>query len=232
VSQLFHTFNSTPIGQRSDDGYVNATAMCQANSKLFADYQRLETTKAFLEALSGSMGIPIDLLIRKITTGANENRGTWIHPYVAINLGQWCSPQFAVFVSKLVFSWTTGDLPSSPIQKSDRIQELELEVRLAELKLESLKLTVSQPPASPSVEPQRQGVQKRSWAKQKPGQEFIQTVLTLVGSKELTAEEVAQLTGVSQSYTRRTLAYLHRRKLVLRKRHANQGAYIYFSSQS
>ena len=46
--------------------------MCKADNRLFADYKRLNVTKDFLDELSRSMGIPIDLLIKKITTGDNE----------------------------------------------------------------------------------------------------------------------------------------------------------------
>ncbi len=35
-------------------------------------------------------------------------QGTWVHPHVAINLGQWASPKFAVLVSKWVFEWMNG----------------------------------------------------------------------------------------------------------------------------
>lgn len=124
------TFNSTNITQRSEDGYLNATAMCQANGKLLGHYLENQTTRDFLEALSGSIGIPIDFLVKKIATGANEKRGTWIHPQAAINLAQWCSPEFAVFVSQLVFSWMTGSIASNP-QKvvSDRLALLEADIR-------------------------------------------------------------------------------------------------------
>jgi len=39
-----------------------------------------------------------------------EEQGTWVHPNVAINLGQWCSPKFAVAVSQWVIDWQTGKL--------------------------------------------------------------------------------------------------------------------------
>lgn len=130
-SLITHEIENTFVLQRAVDGYVNATAMCKAVGKNFADYQRLEVTKAFLVELSkelglpialssevktlqtnkltvGSMGIPTDLLIVTVTVGRNENRGTWVHPDVAINLGQWCSPKFAVAVTKWVREWTTG----------------------------------------------------------------------------------------------------------------------------
>lgn len=96
------------IHQRAVDGYVNATAMCNASGKAFADYARLRVTGEFMEELSRSMGIPMDQLVYTIKTGTNENRGTWVHPDVAINLGQWCSPRFAVAVSQWVREWLSG----------------------------------------------------------------------------------------------------------------------------
>lgn len=111
-----HKVEDTLVNQRAIDGYVNATAMCKAVGKLFADYARLNVTKAFLKELSGSTGIPIDHLVHTITAGPNDVRGTWVHPDVAINLGQWCSPKFAVAVSKWVREWATGKakVPSLP----------------------------------------------------------------------------------------------------------------------
>ena len=35
--------------------------------------------------------------------GPNENRATWGHPQVAINIAQWISPEFDVQVSKWIF---------------------------------------------------------------------------------------------------------------------------------
>lgn len=103
-----HTYQGAVVQQRLNDGYINATAMCKASGKLLADYTRLQTTQEFLVELSGSMGIPINLLVRSITTGPNEYRGTWVHPQVAIHLAQWASARFAVKVSEWVFEWLSG----------------------------------------------------------------------------------------------------------------------------
>lgn len=103
-----HDYRGEIISQRSKDGYINATAMCKAAGKLFADYQRQKTTQAFLAELQGSMGIPIDQLVAGVTTGPNEHRGTWVHPQVATHLAQWASPRFAVLVSQWVVEWMTG----------------------------------------------------------------------------------------------------------------------------
>ncbi len=78
---------------------INATQMCKAAGKLFADYQRLSGTKDYFQALESVMGIPITELI-KVTRGGNSNeQGTFVHRLVAVHLAQWLSPSFAVQVS-------------------------------------------------------------------------------------------------------------------------------------
>jgi hypothetical protein len=107
-------YAGTTIHQRSD-GYWNATAMCRATGKLWADYWRNQSTQEFTAELSGSMGIPIDQLIQSIVTGPNEQRGTWVHRRVAIDLARWCSPQFAVLVNGWIEELlTTGRVELTP----------------------------------------------------------------------------------------------------------------------
>ena len=103
------------IEQRASDGYINATAMCKATGKLIADYLTNKSTKAYLEALSDDMGIPISTLVQIIKGGNKDLQGTWVHPDVANNLAQWASPHFAVWVSKLVTAWLSGKHKSLPI---------------------------------------------------------------------------------------------------------------------
>ena len=103
------------IHQRIQDGYVNATAMCKATGKLWGHYYENKATKEFLDELSSVIGIPITALVCTIRGGYPELQGTWIHPQVAINLGQWLSPKFAVKVSQWVFDWMNGKTPKSKI---------------------------------------------------------------------------------------------------------------------
>jgi hypothetical protein len=110
IDFIHHEVENSLVSQRALDGYVNGSAMSKAVGKLIADYLRLKSTKEFLAELSRSMGIPIDQLAYSVTDGPNEARGTWVHPDVAINLGQWCSPRFAVAVSQWVREWTIGKL--------------------------------------------------------------------------------------------------------------------------
>ena len=112
-----HTYQGSLIQQRAADGSINATAMCRAASKEWAHYNSNATTRAFLVALEGSIGIPRDLIVQSIMAGPNEARGTWVHPQVAINLAQWLSPDFAVKVSQWVVDWMSGKgVPTQPAE--------------------------------------------------------------------------------------------------------------------
>ena len=102
------TIEGSVVGQRVDDGYVNATAMCKVAGRLFGHYKENKQTGEYLQELSMSIGIPIDRLVLTIMSGPNEMRGTWVHPHVAVHLAQWLSPRFAVQVSQWVYEWMTG----------------------------------------------------------------------------------------------------------------------------
>lgn len=116
-----HEENGNFIYQRIQDGYVNATAMCKAAGKEWKHYNELESTKAFLKELSevekcdikASARMTTTALVYSIQGGEPELQGTWVHPQVAINLGQWLSPKFAVKVSKWIFDWMNGKMPTS-----------------------------------------------------------------------------------------------------------------------
>ena len=104
-----HKVDNSPINQRAADGYVNATALCQACNKQLGHYLQNKNSREFFEALRADIGIPISELIQIVKGGHPELQGTWVHPQVAINLGQWASPRFAVLVSKWVFEWMSGN---------------------------------------------------------------------------------------------------------------------------
>jgi hypothetical protein len=87
------------IGIRND-GYINATQLCKAGEKAFADYQKTKQTQDYLQALSSNMKIPILNLINS-NVGGNHS-GTYVHRKVGYHLAQWISPQFAVQVSNVL----------------------------------------------------------------------------------------------------------------------------------
>jgi hypothetical protein len=113
LSLISHTVNEIDVPQRSTDGYINATDMCNAAGKRFNDYTRLGSTAEFISELSSVTGIPATELM-SATQGGNPNlQGSWVHPDIAIHLGQWLSPKFAVMVSKWVREWMSGGQSSS-----------------------------------------------------------------------------------------------------------------------
>ncbi len=97
------------IFQRMLDGYISATALCKSVGKRFSNYRVLKKTQAFLSELSVEVGLAEEELIHVIRGDDPKLQGTWVHPYLAIHLGQWLSPKFAVKVSQWVTEWQQGN---------------------------------------------------------------------------------------------------------------------------
>lgn len=95
---LLHDLDGHRVGQRRADGYLNASALCKAAGKLWADYRRLDGSERYLTELEAVMGIPITELVQVRQGGRPDEQGTWVHPNVAVHLAQWCSARFAVQV--------------------------------------------------------------------------------------------------------------------------------------
>ena len=88
-------WNGTPIARRTTDGFVNATAMCKANDKRWADYWRTDRAGEYAEALFEETQIPISQLVQ-----VRHGNETWIHPQVAVDLARWINAPFAVWMDK------------------------------------------------------------------------------------------------------------------------------------
>jgi hypothetical protein len=99
--KLVRYYNEVEIVQR-DDGYLNATAMCQACGKLWGHYAENISTAEFVQALSVDIGIPISKLIVTRKGGTKAGQGTWVHPQVAMHLAQWLDPRFAAQCSRWI----------------------------------------------------------------------------------------------------------------------------------
>lgn len=107
-------WNGTPIQRRTTDGYVNATAMCKANGKLWSDFWRTNRCTEYLEALSGTMGNPIVGPKGLVQTREGNGGGTWVHPDVATELARWISPAFSVFVNQWFREAVEGQIAEAP----------------------------------------------------------------------------------------------------------------------
>lgn len=129
---ILANFDGFDFPIRESDGYWNLTVMCQAHGKLFADFLRLKATKAYLEALSTAMGIPIAVLIQIKEGGINQ--GTWGHPRVALKLAAWCSPRFEVWV----YATIEKLLNDGKVELEDEIESLRQSLDIARTQIDRM----------------------------------------------------------------------------------------------
>ena len=111
---IVHPIAGQVVHQRTRDAYIDARALCEAAGKSFDDYMKRKRNRKFLAALSAQMGIPVRsngrirgfALIQSVRGGKNPLlRGTWIHPRVAVHVGQWLSVDFQVWVTGIIDDW-------------------------------------------------------------------------------------------------------------------------------
>ena len=145
---LAREFNGQVIGQRGEDGYMDATAMCKANGRRLSTYLRAQSTKAFISELSTVVQICTTNLIQVRQGGSAREQATYVHPRVATHLAQWCSAKFAVLVSGWVLDiLTKGRAEVAPASDplialmeatiSIRRSQIEQERRMAAVELEA-----------------------------------------------------------------------------------------------
>ena len=108
---VVRTWNDTPIGRRTSDGYVNATAMCKANGKQWSKYRESDRCKTYLDALAKTSGIRMFDLIE---SRQGQGGGTFVHPQVAIDLARWISAPFAVWMDGWFLEQVEKPEPEKP----------------------------------------------------------------------------------------------------------------------
>ncbi|WP_175626732.1 MULTISPECIES: KilA-N domain-containing protein [Oxalobacteraceae] len=116
LSLIQREANGSVVQQRSEDGYVNASQLCEIAGKHWHKYVMTEATGQFLRALAVKNQTTTLEFIQEVA-GANGVKSIWIHPKVAVHLAQWLSADFAVQVSEWVFDWLNGNgAPRPPAQ--------------------------------------------------------------------------------------------------------------------
>jgi len=91
------------IPLRKKDGYVNVTKLCSAAGKRLDNWKRTEAAK---ELLSRMKVIPhyrgITILDSFKGNSKNKEQGTFAHPDLAPIIAQWCCPDFAIQVGRMI----------------------------------------------------------------------------------------------------------------------------------
>jgi len=124
-------FSGHEIRVDKDTGYICVSDICKAANSEWSRYSKLKGSKAFIEELSTSLRIGRDLrigrtlLIKKITSGVNEIRGTWAHQRIALHMCFNKFPKFAMFVMDIVERFASGDLKLAEevIQRHDSLND-------------------------------------------------------------------------------------------------------------
>jgi len=95
---------------------VNATEMVKAFNKRLDNFMRLKQTKEFIEVLkSVPSHVREHQIIRAVSGGPYELRGTWVNDILALKLAAWLSPEFEVWVyTKIKELLTTGKAEIKP----------------------------------------------------------------------------------------------------------------------
>jgi hypothetical protein len=91
-------WQGTAIQRRDADGFVNATAMCQANGRRWAKYAESERAREYMQALAAVVPNSDFGIVQAQRGGIAGGGGTWVHPSLAIDLARWISPAFAVWM--------------------------------------------------------------------------------------------------------------------------------------
>ena len=117
--------------------------MCKAAGKEYKSWRRAKNTDPYLESISQKCNLCTSELIHRATGG---NYTTWVHPYVAINIAQWCSPHFSAQVSIWVFEIiATGKVDSSnPTDFETLKSELEKKIKEKEVIQMQLENTIKE----------------------------------------------------------------------------------------
>lgn len=96
--------------QIANNEYVNLTKMCKVNGSRLDNYFINKGTKDYIKALEVSLNLTQSELIIKRVGGTPTEQGTYAHPLIAIHLGQWISPEFAITAANLVHQYLTADV--------------------------------------------------------------------------------------------------------------------------
>jgi hypothetical protein len=132
------SYNSTEIQCRPADEFVNATAMCQATGKRWAKYWENQQTQEFIAALARQLSCPNSDLIQSSAVRGDLGGGTWVHRRVAIHLAQWCSPDFAVWVTGQIEAIMTGQRVAHREHAEHAIADIQNDISVLHSKYESL----------------------------------------------------------------------------------------------
>ena len=118
---LNFSFNDAIVSFR-DDGFLNATAIAAYFGKQPRDYLKTEQTQQYIAALADFLSTKTKILVKEnqivnVKNGGSE-RGTWLHPKLAIHFARWLNPKFAVWCDEQIEALLNGKVSDGPAAKT------------------------------------------------------------------------------------------------------------------
>ncbi len=107
-------FGNIAVSFRAD-GYLNATAIATHFGKQPRDYLKPEQTQQYIAVLADFLSTKTKILVKEnqivnVKNGGSE-RGTWLHPKLAIHFARWLDPKFAVWCDEQIEQLLSGSQP-------------------------------------------------------------------------------------------------------------------------
>ena len=114
-------FNNIPVSFHQD-GYLNATAIAAHFGKRVPDFIKTEQNQEYINALAEHISKTTKIVLDKnqlvIVKHGGNNRGTWLHPKLAVHFARWLDPKFAVWCDKQIEQIISGRLKSQAPRKA------------------------------------------------------------------------------------------------------------------
>ncbi|AFX93196.1 putative KilA-N domain-containing protein [Megavirus courdo11] len=89
-----------------DNGYINATQLCKDCGERFSNWKRNDKSNELIKKLSHQINLPKRKILIDILGGKNiKLRGTYVHPIILTNIGNWISPTFSMKIGIWIEEW-------------------------------------------------------------------------------------------------------------------------------
>lgn len=118
IDVVVENYQGHPVEFRRADGYLNLTALARTFGKRSNDFMRLPSTQRTLSAWAKRLNsLPEDLVV---TINGGPNRGTWLHPSIAIAAARWVSEDFECWCDGTMTKIVSGEkvlvdrIPATP----------------------------------------------------------------------------------------------------------------------
>lgn len=129
IDSRTYDYEGNPITfNRGNSVMVSATEMAKPFGKRPSDWLKTQSTKDFIETLSGVKKIaPSDLV--QVTNG--DNGGTWLHEDVAMEFARWLSPKFAIWTNDRIKELMQVGMTATPATLEAMLNNPDLVIALA-----------------------------------------------------------------------------------------------------